>query len=506
VRLPDSERSRAVLVGTSSYPPDSGFEPLPTVTRSLANFKEFLQNETGLRHITVIENPPSGDEFSQAILNAAEDATDVLLFYYAGHGVVVGRDDLGLTHMKSRLSRPGQTTLRYSDVRDDIRESRASTKVVILDCCHSGRAFSGMMGSDATEDLKDIAVIEGAYVLTSTDTKTKFAAAVGPWGCTAFTGTFLKVLLSGSESAGEFLSMERIFPILKEQCKAANYPLPKSSGRDTGSALALARNPLWKKPDPADIRDAQLAERYAQGVDHLKQQHWQQAVEVFGAIEQERPGYRDAAALLTIARRRCKTMQSILVMAAALIAAAAITGAIPPIVMLDTNYEFSPKIWFFQTVSRILIVVAFCVLTGNASSAANKFVKSSAYLMVSIILLQVINDILVIGDFPLGEQAIAVLDRYVGPILLASAALVASLFGIAVIMTEGAAWAFILMVWGLCGLVEASLMYKAKMRLIPAEDADHLLLAQNFILLAVAVLLMSRAFRPARKVPTSARV
>jgi hypothetical protein len=105
----------------------------------------------------------------------------------------------------------------------------------------------------------------------------------------------------------------------------------------------------------------------------------------------------------------------------------------------------------------------------------------------------------VIGDFPLGEQAIAVLDRYVGPILLASAALVASLVGIAVIMTERAAWAFILMVWGLCGLFEASLTYKAKMRLIPAEDADHLLLAQNFILLAVAVLLTSRAFRPARK-------
>ena len=186
-------------------------------------------------------------------------------------------------------------------------------------------------------------------------------------------------------------------------------------------------------------------------------------------------------------------------MAAALIAAAAITGAIPPIVMLNTSYEFSPKIWFFQTVSWILIVVAFSVLAGNARSAANKFVVSSAYLMVPIILLHVINDILVIGDFPLGEQATAVLDRYVGPSLLASAALVALLFGIAVIMTdERAAWAFILMVWGLCGLVEASLTYKAKMRLIPAEDADHLLLAQNFILLAVAVLLMSRAFRPAR--------
>ncbi|MBV8177698.1 MAG: sensor domain-containing protein [Mycobacterium sp.] len=63
-------------------------------------------------------------------------------------------------------------------------------------------------------------------------------------------------------------------------------------------------------PDPggivsdaqAKIRD-QLAEQYAQALNHLDQQHWQQAAEVFTAIEQEQPGYRDATSLLKTAQQ-----------------------------------------------------------------------------------------------------------------------------------------------------------------------------------------------------------
>ena len=64
-------------------------------------------------------------------------------------------------------------------------------------------------------------------------------------------------------------------------------------------------------PDPggivsdaqAKLREAELAERYAQGVDHIRQQHWQQAVEVFDTIEQQQPGYRDTPALRRTAQQ-----------------------------------------------------------------------------------------------------------------------------------------------------------------------------------------------------------
>ena len=62
-------------------------------------------------------------------------------------------------------------------------------------------------------------------------------------------------------------------------------------------------------PDPdgivsdahARIRDAELADRYAPALNHLEKQPWQHAADLFTAIEQEHPGDRDAAALLTTA-------------------------------------------------------------------------------------------------------------------------------------------------------------------------------------------------------------
>ncbi|HTY31280.1 hypothetical protein [Mycobacterium sp.] len=47
------------------------------------------------------------------------------------------------------------------------------------------------------------------------------------------------------------------------------------------------------------MAEEDLADRYAQALNELDQQHWQQAAEMLAAIEQERPGYRDVAALLT---------------------------------------------------------------------------------------------------------------------------------------------------------------------------------------------------------------
>ena len=48
----------------------------------------------------------------------------------------------------------------------------------------------------------------------------------------------------------------------------------------------------------AKIREAELADQYAQALNHLDQEQWQQAAGLLAAIEQEQPGYRAAAALL----------------------------------------------------------------------------------------------------------------------------------------------------------------------------------------------------------------
>ena len=54
----------------------------------------------------------------------------------------------------------------------------------------------------------------------------------------------------------------------------------------------------------AKIREAGLGDRYAQALNHLDQEQWRQAADLLAAIEQERPGYRDAAALLKAAQHQ----------------------------------------------------------------------------------------------------------------------------------------------------------------------------------------------------------
>src|SRR5262245_61219238 len=119
VRLPDSAASRAVLIGTSSYTPGSGFDDLPAVAGNLAAFSQFLQDQTGLprANIHVTSNPQGVDAFIDTLSPAAGQATDMLLFYFAGHGVALPDNDLGLTCAQSQIDHPAWNTAHYNLIR-----------------------------------------------------------------------------------------------------------------------------------------------------------------------------------------------------------------------------------------------------------------------------------------------------------------------------------------------------------------------------------------------------
>ncbi|MEC3919433.1 caspase, EACC1-associated type [Nocardia sp. CDC160] len=259
MRLPDSERSRAVLIGTSTYAADSGFAPVPQVAENLARLARLLRERTGLTHIEVLSDPRSSEDFARVLEPAVEAAEDLLLFYYAGHGVTIGHDstELALTHSASSQRRPGYSTLPYSVIRDDMRTSRAAVKIVILDCCHSGKAFGGpaLAGEDDNEALRELAEIEGAYVLTAAS---KFAAVQGPDGCTAFTGTLLRLLHTGDPDTGEYLTFARLFPLLDSALRRNGFPRPRATGRNTAAELALTRNAAWQ-PAPTPPQPSQPA-------------------------------------------------------------------------------------------------------------------------------------------------------------------------------------------------------------------------------------------------------
>ncbi|MEV6218854.1 NAD-glutamate dehydrogenase domain-containing protein [Nocardia sp. NPDC051833] len=245
MRLPNSQSSRAVIIGTAAYDVNSGFSALPAVENNLMEIENFLRTQTGLQHIVNVTNPPAAVSFGDALSSAVEEADDLLLFYYSGHGTTVN-DELVLTYSASSADKAKYTTVPYSAIREDIARSSASIKVVILDCCYSGKVHGkGYLGNLADENIDDQTVIEGAYVLTATGTTRNFASASGNGGCTAFTGAFLDVLRAGTRPQDQFISLATLFPLLQARLRGENHPTPRSSGRNTAYGLALSRNPQW---------------------------------------------------------------------------------------------------------------------------------------------------------------------------------------------------------------------------------------------------------------------
>ncbi|WP_326783069.1 caspase, EACC1-associated type [Streptomyces sp. NBC_00151] len=141
IQLPCPEGSRAVLIGASTF---HILEDLPSVQANLPALRSLLAASTGpfhTRHCSSLIDPASAREVSVAIRHAAKEATDTLLIYYAGHGLLDDRGELHLAIPDSDPSSVHDTALPYEWIRRAISTTGASRRIVILDCCYSARAF-----------------------------------------------------------------------------------------------------------------------------------------------------------------------------------------------------------------------------------------------------------------------------------------------------------------------------------------------------------------------------
>lgn len=173
---------------------------------------------------------------------------------------------------------------------------------------------------------------------------------------------------------------------------------------------------------------------------------------------------------------------------ATLLVIAAITGAIPPIVALGSDYDYPIEVWYSQTLSRLLIGAAFAAFAVAGARTKNWTVAATGWGMVLVALLHVVNDIVVLNSVD-GTEVDDILSRIAYPTLLGVAALLAVVLGLAVLTADAVAWAGLLVLWGLCGLVEAFESYAAKVDTTTAPAADTVLVVQNLILMAAAILM-----------------
>ncbi|MDB6014693.1 MAG: Caspase protein, partial [Gammaproteobacteria bacterium] len=251
-RQPDPWRSRVVLAGTSDYEHHIELPRLPAIRNNLVGLEEAFTNPaTGIftsDYCTVIDTPDSPKSFMQRLGRAAREAEDVFLAYYAGHGLLgLGTSGTQL-YLSVRETDPQQldgTGVPFEWVRNAILISPAEIRVLILDCCFSGRAIGAM--SDYSAALEQVK-ITGTTILTST-TANEVSLSMPGERYTAFTAELLELLTKPSNDS---LSLGDLYRPLSAAMARRRLPSPKIIVGDSSGSLILRRPPSLLRTTDGD--------------------------------------------------------------------------------------------------------------------------------------------------------------------------------------------------------------------------------------------------------------
>ena len=301
--LRDYSRSRAVLIGTWDY---TFLEPVPAAAHSLRRIAGLLTGPLcgwPSDRVLVMGNEPGPGDIPDRLITAY-NGVDVALFYFAGHGQIAADNQLclGLTQSRPEWNRRAATSLRFADVRQALLESRAATKIVILDCCFAGLATTEVLG--AAGDVLELTSGTGAYTMAATSA---FGAA---WyentrrlsrPQTYFTKYLADLVERGMPGQPSRLRLDPLFKQVRENLAADGRPVPDSRAVNDAREFVFAYNaaPPQMQHDPEQElaqRDAQVAALRDQVAAHVRERARLQArlAELSPAAAESREELREA--------------------------------------------------------------------------------------------------------------------------------------------------------------------------------------------------------------------
>jgi hypothetical protein len=257
--LPDPATSAAVLIGCSNYQ-DPRLGALPGVVNNVADLADVLADAELLglptRRIATLLDCADNVEVIERLSQLAADALDTFLVYYSGHGLLARDGDLVLATPSARADLAEYTGLPYASVRDIVDRCRAVRRIVILDCCFSGRALRAM--SDPVTAVIGQVDADGVYVLTSAPA-TSPSVAPADARHTAFTGGLLRILRAGISSGSELLTLDDVYDHTLVAMARHGWPRPQRLGTNTIGRLGFLRNRGWRRA-PAPARPGPVAD------------------------------------------------------------------------------------------------------------------------------------------------------------------------------------------------------------------------------------------------------
>ncbi|GAB3440167.1 caspase, EACC1-associated type [Actinophytocola sediminis] len=240
--------SRAILIGVPRYQ-DAAYRSYPAVGNSVDGMRTLLV-ESGLcgwrpDQVTSFVNPTNAGKFLGQLRDLVRATTGVLLLYFVGHGVVSEQGELCLALADTDHANPDTTGLEYAKIKRMLYAGTpATTRIVILDSCFSGRAIG--LGTVGGTQLADLSETSGTYTLTAAD---ELAHVAAEGRHTAFTGELLDLLTRDGVPGGpRGLTLNRIYLQLRRRLEAKNLPRPNQRSEDTAAAFVLASNTVHPRP------------------------------------------------------------------------------------------------------------------------------------------------------------------------------------------------------------------------------------------------------------------
>lgn len=240
----DPARCRIVLLGSAAYE-DEQLADVPQIAANLRDLAAVLTDPGlgGFPAEVCVTIPPgaTGRAIGQVLHRAADEAEDLLLFYFAGHGIPLGRShELYLALHDTAMDAVEYSALRFDTVRGTFLGSRARNRVIILDSCFSGRAIGTTLSAGQQEVLGQLD-IQGTYTLTSAPPNST-ALVLPDEAHTAFTGRLLALLREGAPHTGPLITMQDIYRTLWSRFTAERLPLPQQRGTENADQLGLVLN------------------------------------------------------------------------------------------------------------------------------------------------------------------------------------------------------------------------------------------------------------------------
>ncbi|KPH98281.1 peptidase C14 caspase catalytic subunit p20 [Actinobacteria bacterium OV450] len=270
--MSDNDRY-AMLIGVSTYDSER-YHDLPAVRADMHYMQAVLQStEIGMYNDCAMVAEPTRAEMLHAIETFLEERqpSETALLYFSGHGEFCEADNqlYFLTRDADPDDLPG-TAVPAEFLERMLQSCRASSKVVLLDCCSSGSVVQGWTakGAGDTNDRPAPSTLlrpTGVYFITASDAL-QAASAMAPagssLGTSRFTGEIVEGLRSGRIKDSGWITPDDLFEYLTAQMVRNGVPQEqrptKSTIRATHS-LPLARSVARSVNLPAPPRDAARA-------------------------------------------------------------------------------------------------------------------------------------------------------------------------------------------------------------------------------------------------------